>query len=84
MTSSTSRFSGTTALPRFSRLALFGIAGSLAFAGAAQAQDLPTGGSVVGGSARIINTTNKVTIVQASQATALNWDSFNIGQGKFV
>jgi len=84
MTSTTRRLSGTTALPSFSRLALFGIAGSLAFAGAAQAQDLPTGGSVVGGSARIINTTNKVTIVQASQATALNWDSFNIGQGKFV
>jgi len=84
MTRTTIHLAGTTALPRFSRLALFGIAGSLAFAASAQAQSLPTGGSVAAGSAQIINTTNKVTIVQASQATALNWDSFNIGQGKTV
>ncbi len=72
---------GSTALVR---LALIGLAGSLAFAGQAQAQSLPTGGSVVAGAATITGGANSVTINQTSGAAAINWESFNIARGNSV
>lgn len=72
---------GSTAL---ARLALSGLIASLAFASAAQAQDLPTGGSVTAGSATITSRAGSVTIAQSSQSAAINWNSFNIAQGNSV
>ncbi len=45
---------------------------------------LPTGGSVVAGSAAISQTANVLTVQQASQRVALNWQSFNIGAAATV
>jgi len=78
------RLLGSSALGGIARLALIGLAGSLALSGQAQAQALPGGGSVVAGAATITSGTNSVTINQSSQSTAINWDSFNIAQGNSV
>ena len=66
------------------RLMLLGATSSLALASGAQAQGLPSGGSVSAGSATISTGTNAVRIDQSSQAAAINWDSFNIAQGNSV
>ena len=51
-----------------------------AFAG-----NLPTGGSVAAGGATISSTSpTQMNIVQTSQNTVLNWQSFSIGQGYTV
>jgi filamentous hemagglutinin family protein len=63
---------------------LLGATSSLALASGAQAQGLPSGGSVSAGSATISTGGNAVRIDQSSQAAAINWDSFNIAQGNSV
>ncbi|MCX7173367.1 MAG: MBG domain-containing protein [Proteobacteria bacterium] len=45
---------------------------------------LPTGGAVSAGNASIATATGSMTISQASQNTAINWQSFNIGSGEAV
>ncbi|UZK65886.1 two-partner secretion domain-containing protein [Sphingomonas sp. M1-B02] len=74
----------STALARFARLTIWGLAGSLGLASVAQAQGLPTGGTVSAGSATIANGPGSVTIDQSSQAAAINWDSFGIAEGNSV
>ena len=46
-----------------------------------QAQTLPTGGTVTAGGATITTSPDTMTITQSSQNTAINWQSFSIGQG---
>jgi filamentous hemagglutinin family protein len=76
---------GSTALGGVARLALIGLTtGAFAFAPAARAQGVPSGGSVVAGSATISTGAGSVTIDQSSQAAAINWDSFGIAQGNSV
>ena len=50
----------------------------------AWAQTLPTGGSVVAGSASISTSTNTLTVTQTSPRMAADWQSFSIGQGNTV
>ena len=64
--------------------ALIGLTASLALTTAAQAQTLPTGGSVTAGGATITTGPGAVTINQSTQNTAINWQSFSIGQGGAV
>jgi filamentous hemagglutinin family protein len=75
---------GSTALGGFTRMAIWSLAGSMAFAATAHAQSLPTGGTVAAGSATIASGSNATTIKQNSQSAVLNWDSFNIAAGKSV
>lgn len=50
-----------------------------------QAQQLPTGGNVVSGSASIHNTsTTQQVITQGSNKAIINWQGFSIGQGNSV
>ena len=51
---------------------------------AAYAQTLPTGGTVVGGSATISQSGSSMTINQATARMAANWQSFSIGAGSTV
>ncbi len=44
----------------------------------------PLGGTVVGGSAVINQTTNNTTINQSTQRAAVNWNSFNVGSQQSV
>jgi filamentous hemagglutinin family protein len=69
----------------FSSTAIIGLIGvSLAFAPAAQAQDLPTGGVVNGGQATISANPTAMTINQTSQNAVINWQSFDIAAGNSV
>ena len=53
-----------------------------ASAGLAQAQSLPTGGQVVGGSATIAHTSpTQMQITATTNRSAINWQSFSIAQG---
>ncbi|MDB5692514.1 MAG: filamentous hemagglutinin, partial [Alphaproteobacteria bacterium] len=70
----------STAIVRFAGLALLG----LAAASAAQAQSLPSGGTVTAGSATIATGGQAVTITQSSQQAAINWQSFSIGKDNQV
>ncbi|WP_277923238.1 filamentous hemagglutinin N-terminal domain-containing protein [Sphingomonas sp. CARO-RG-8B-R24-01] len=76
----------TTGLPGLMRIALIGILASVGMGGQAyaQAQPLPTGGSVTAGSANIATGANSVTVTQSSHAAALNWQSFDIAAGNSV
>ena len=56
----------------------------LTLATAAQAQTLPTGGTVVAGGATITTGPGAMTINQSTQSTAINWQSFSIGKGGSV
>jgi filamentous hemagglutinin family protein len=72
--------------PRLRRRALVLAAASL-FAGASQAQSvLPSGGSVVGGSAvaTISTAGNAMSISQSAQNAIINWGSFSIGSSNSV
>ncbi|MBW8302838.1 MAG: filamentous hemagglutinin N-terminal domain-containing protein, partial [Brevundimonas sp.] len=51
---------------------------------ATQAQTLPTGGSVTAGGATITTGPGTMTVNQSTQNTAINWQSFSIGQGGSV
>ncbi|TWT13021.1 filamentous hemagglutinin N-terminal domain-containing protein [Reyranella sp. CPCC 100927] len=57
--------------------------GVLTFATPADAQ-LPTGGTVVGGSATITTGANQVTVNQTTNRGVIDWRSFSIGQGSRV
>ncbi|WP_010216290.1 two-partner secretion domain-containing protein [Sphingomonas sp. PAMC 26621] len=76
----------TTGLPGVVRLALFGLAAAIGFAGQAQAQvqPLPTGGTVTAGAATIASGATALTVTQTSKAAALNWPSFDIAAGNSV
>lgn len=50
----------------------------------AMAQGLPTNGSVVAGQASISQSGNQMTVKQTSDRAAIDWQSFNVGQGKSV
>ncbi len=50
----------------------------------ANAYALPVGGSVSAGAANIGSGTGSMTITQSTQNTAINWQSFNIGQNEAV
>ena len=50
----------------------------------AQAQSLPSGGSVAAGSATIAAGNQTVTVNQSSQNVVLNWQSFSIGKDNAV
>jgi filamentous hemagglutinin family protein len=73
---------GSTALVKF--VGIGAVSVMLLFASSAQAQSLPSGGSVAAGSA-IINAGNQtVTVNQSSQNAVLNWQSFSIGKDNAV
>ena len=63
-------------------LALLG-AGMAHAAGPVPTQ-LPTGGTVVAGQARISQTPGVLTVNQGSSSAVLNWDSFNVGSNASV
>jgi filamentous hemagglutinin family protein len=56
----------------------------LAAAGGAHAADLPTGGKVAAGSVSIQTGASQVQVNQTSDRAIVNWQSFDIGQGKSV
>ncbi|WP_165189539.1 filamentous hemagglutinin N-terminal domain-containing protein [Caulobacter soli] len=64
--------------------ALAGLAMSMTLGLSAQAQSLPSGGTVSAGQASFSGDANTLTINQASAFAAINWQSFNIGQGQSV
>jgi len=68
------------------RMALaLGLVSGLPFTGIAQAQTLPQGGVVVGGAGTIQQTApNQLTINQATQNLAINWNSFSVGAADIV
>jgi filamentous hemagglutinin family protein len=66
------------------RFALKALALSLLAAFNPCAYALPTGGAVSAGDASIAAGANKTTITQSTPAVAINWQSFNIGQGEAV
>src|SRR5258708_621215 len=58
---------------------------ALAVPGLAQAQTLPTGGSVAAGSVAIAQpSATQLNITQSSQSAVVNWQGFSIGQGSAV
>jgi len=77
------RLFGSSALVRLASIsALFAM--PLFGMGAAQAQTLPTGGSLAAGTAALSTTPGTLTVTQTSQNAVLNWQSFSIGQGGSV
>ncbi|HEY0894803.1 MAG TPA: filamentous hemagglutinin N-terminal domain-containing protein, partial [Cellvibrio sp.] len=56
---------------------------SIAIPSVAFAQ-LPTGGQVVGGQASIVQSGNALNINQTTDRAAIDWQSFNVGQGNTV
>ncbi|HEX4916259.1 MAG TPA: filamentous hemagglutinin N-terminal domain-containing protein [Limnobacter sp.] len=56
---------------------------SIAIPSVALAQ-LPTGGQVVGGQASIVQSGNALNINQGTDRAAIDWQSFNVGQGNTV
>lgn len=58
--------------------------GLLTAACSTQAADLPTGGTIVGGSGSIVTSGRSLTVTQSSQRLATDWQSFNIGAGNTV
>lgn len=72
-------FLHSTSMLRLAGLAMLGVAAS-----SAQAQTLPTNGSVTAGSATITTGGQTLTINQTSQQAAINWQSFSIGADNAV
>lgn len=66
------------------RFALKALAAGVMLACGASGWAAPLGGTVAAGSATIVSTPGVTTINQGSQKAALNWQSFNIGQGETV
>lgn len=52
--------------------------------GAPGANELPTGGIVLGGSASISTSGNRMDVMQSTQRTAIGWNTFNIGSAAQV
>jgi filamentous hemagglutinin family protein len=75
-----SALSASTALARLASLAVLGVAAG----SAAQAQTLPTGGSVSAGAATVSSDPNTLTVTQTSPNVALNWGTFSIGRDNSV
>ena len=65
-------------------LALCGILGAMGAASSASAQALPTGGMVSAGAATISAAGSTMTVHQATQNAAINWQTFNIGADQSV
>ena len=63
--------------------AVVGALASMAIPNIAFAQ-LPTGGQVVGGQASIVQNSNALNINQGTDRAAIDWQSFNVGQGNTV
>ena len=59
-------------------------ASTLALATSANAQTLPTGGTVAAGSATIATSGSTTTVTQTSSNAVINWSSFSVGQGAAV
>ena len=53
-------------------------------ASTAGAADLPIGGQVVGGAGSVVTSGNQMTVKQATNKLAIDWQSFSIGQGRSV
>ncbi|HAT31696.1 MAG TPA: hypothetical protein DCW29_12835, partial [Janthinobacterium sp.] len=64
--------------------ALKTLALSMLLAFGAPALALPTGAVVTAGKAGVVAGAGQMTVTQGSQNVALNWNSFNIGQGEAV
>ncbi|MEI7610869.1 MAG: filamentous hemagglutinin N-terminal domain-containing protein, partial [Rhodospirillaceae bacterium] len=64
-------------------LAALGIAGT-SYAGPPAPTQLPTGGQVVAGSAKISQSGAAMTVNQSSQRAVVNWQSFNVGSAASV
>jgi filamentous hemagglutinin family protein len=77
---------GTTPQPIGRLLATTALTGCLVlFAAGAMGQSLPTGGTVVGGSATITQTSaSRLDIRQSTDRAVINWNSFSIGAGNTV
>lgn len=73
--------SRSTGNPRF---ALKTLAASMMLVFGTQAMALPVNGVVTAGGASINQGAGSTTITQTSQNAAINWQSFNIGQGESV
>lgn len=69
---------------RRSAAAAAAVAASVLGLGAAHAGDLPTGAQVVGGQAQVQTQGRVMTVQQSSDKLALDWQSFNVGQGHTV
>ncbi len=69
-----------------SNLALAALASGAALApmAQAQAQGLPTGGTVAAGTASVDTAKTSVTVTQSSDRAVLNWDSFSVANGNIV
>ena len=76
--------SSSTALTVIAKLIPCGLIASIALSSGAIAQGLPTGGTVSAGMASISGGESTVTVHQASQNAAIEWQSFNIASGKSV
>ena len=63
--------------------AVAGAFASLSIPSVAFAQ-LPTGGQVVGGQASIVQSGNVLNITQGTDRAAIDWQTFNVGQGNSV
>lgn len=75
---------GATPVAEDACFVLKGLVVSLMLAFASTAYALPTGGTVSAGSTSIVAAPGSLTINQSSQNAAINWQSFNIGQGEAV
>ena len=63
------------------------VAGLLLAGGALAAplpNELPTGGAVVAGSATISSSGSRMDVLQTTQKTAIDWQTFNIGSAAHV
>ncbi|MFN3536982.1 MAG: filamentous hemagglutinin N-terminal domain-containing protein, partial [Brevundimonas sp.] len=78
------RLTVSTCLSGLAACALIGLSGPLVLGTAAQAQTLPTGGSVAAGDAVITTGPGAMTINQSSRNAAINWQTFSIGEGGSV
>ncbi|MBB3943983.1 filamentous hemagglutinin family protein, partial [Sphingorhabdus rigui] len=69
---------------RLRKLFLAGSAITLVLGCPANAEDLPTGGSVTAGDATISQSASKMVINQSTNKAVINWNTFDIGSGSSV
>ncbi|MEY3635159.1 MAG: hypothetical protein RLZZ61_1569 [Pseudomonadota bacterium] len=69
---------------RLRRLFLAGSALTIVMGCPANAEDLPTGGSVAAGDATISQSASKMVINQSTNKAVINWNTFDIGSGSSV
>ncbi|OYY69201.1 MAG: hypothetical protein B7Y44_07100, partial [Sphingomonadales bacterium 28-55-16] len=69
---------------RLRKLFLAGSAITLVLGCPANAEDLPTGGSVTAGDATISQSGSKMVINQSTNKAVINWNTFDIGSGSSV